>query len=138
MRRITHIVVHCTATPEGRPHTAADIDRWHRAKGWNGIGYHWVVRLDGTVEKGRDEAVAGSHVAGRNTSTIGVVYVGGVDRNRLQPKDTRTAAQKSALLKLLKELKTRYPGAQILGHRDFPNVAKACPSFNAKTEYQNL
>jgi N-acetylmuramoyl-L-alanine amidase len=138
MRDITHIVVHCSATPEGRPHTAADIRGWHKAQGWADIGYHWVVRLDGTVEPGRDELAIGSHVKGHNTRSIGVVYVGGVDKVKLQPKDTRTKEQKSALLTLLKALKRRYPKAVILGHRDFPNVAKACPSFNAKAEYATI
>lgn len=138
MRKITHIVVHCTATPEGRKHTAGDITVWHKQRGWSTIGYHYVVLLDGTVENGRDEAVVGAHVAGFNSSTIGVVYVGGVDRTTLQPKDTRTAPQKAALLKLLKELKRRCPGAIVQGHRDFPGVAKACPCFDAKTEYARL
>lgn len=138
MRKVTHIVVHCTATPEGRAHTAADIRGWHKAKGWSDIGYHWVVRLDGTVEAGRPELQVGAHVGGHNSTTIGVVYVGGIDKNAYAPKDTRTAAQKTALLKLLKELKKRYPAAIILGHRDFPGVAKACPSFNARVEYANL
>lgn len=138
MRKITHIVVHCTATPEGRTHTAADIRAWHKAKGWNDIGYHWVVRLDGTLEMGRKESVIGAHVANHNSTTIGVVYVGGVDKNHLQPKDTRTPAQKAALLRILKELRQRYPAAIILGHRDFKGVAKACPSFTARTEYANI
>jgi N-acetylmuramoyl-L-alanine amidase len=138
MRKITHIVVHCTATPEGRAHTAEDIRQWHKQKGWQDIGYHWVVRLDGSIEPGRNEAVPGAHVANYNSTTIGVVYVGGIDKIAFKPKDTRTVAQKAALLKLLKDLKRRYPGAQILGHRDFPGVAKACPSFNAKTEYAAL
>lgn len=138
MRRITHIVVHCTATPEGRKHTASDIAIWHKQRGWNTIGYHYVVQLDGTIEKGRDEAVVGAHVASFNSYTIGVVYVGGVDRVTLQPKDTRTSAQKAALLQLLKELKQRHAAAKIQGHRDFPGVAKACPCFDAKTEYAYL
>lgn len=138
MRDIKHIVVHCSATPEGRPHTAVDITRWHKAQGYSTIGYHWVVRLDGTVEPGRDELAIGSHVKGFNSHSIGVVYVGGVDKVKLQPKDTRTKEQKAALLKLLKELKRRYPKAVILGHRDFANVRKACPSFSAKAEYEGL
>jgi N-acetylmuramoyl-L-alanine amidase len=138
MRRITHIVVHCSATPEGRAHTAEDIRRWHRQRGWSDIGYHWVVRIDGTVEPGRPEATAGAHVANHNTNSIGVAYVGGVAKDSLQPKDTRTAAQKAALLKLLRQLKAKYPSAQILGHRDFKGVAKACPSFDAKGEYRAL
>ena len=138
MRNITHIVVHCTATPEGRNHTAADIDRWHRDRGFKKIGYHYVVHLNGTIEVGRPEEEIGSHVAGRNSNSIGVVYVGGVDKVKLQPKDTRTKEQKAALLDLLKKLKRRYPKAVIQGHRDFPKVAKACPSFNAKAEYAGL
>ncbi len=138
MRRITHIVVHCTATPEGRHHTANDIATWHKQRGWKTIGYHYVVQLDGTLEVGRAEQEVGAHVAGFNSKSIGVVYVGGVDRVKLQPKDTRTPAQKSALRLVLKTLKTRYPNAVIVGHRDFPGVAKACPSFDAKTEYAKL
>lgn len=138
MREITHIVVHCTATPEGRPHTVTDIRRWHKAKGWKDIGYHWVVRLDGTTEPGRAESQVGAHVEGHNAKSIGVVYVGGVDKDTFKPKDTRTDAQKVALLHLLKDLKSRYPKAKILGHRDFPSVNKACPSFGAEVEYANL
>lgn len=138
MRKITHIVVHCTATPEGRAHTANDIATWHKQRGWKTIGYHYVVRLDGQLEEGRPVEQVGAHVAGHNATSIGVVYVGGVDKVSLKPKDTRTAAQKNALRLLLKTLKTRHPGAVILGHRDFPGVAKACPSFDAKTEYASL
>lgn len=138
MRAITHIVVHCSATPEGRRHNAEDLRRWHKQKGWSDIGYHHVVLLDGSVEPGRPESVAGAHVAGHNSNSIGVVYIGGVAKDSLAPKDTRTQAQKSALLKLLKQLKAKYPSAQILGHRDFKGVAKACPCFNAKPEYASL
>lgn len=138
MRDITHLVIHCSATPEGRSHTAADIGRWHKDRGFHRIGYHYVIRLDGTVEKGREETEVGAHVAGHNSKTIGICYVGGVDKVKLQPKDTRTREQKAALLKLLKELRRRYPKAVILGHRDFPKVAKACPSFPAKAEYAGL
>lgn len=138
MRAITHIVVHCTATPEGRPHSVADIRAWHKAKGWSDIGYHWVVLLDGTVQMGRMEGMPGAHVAGHNANSIGVVYVGGIDKNTFRPKDTRTAAQKKSLVSILKELKKRYPKAEVLGHRDFKGVAKACPSFDAKKEYATL
>lgn len=138
MRAITHIVVHCTATPEGRAQSVADIRGWHKAKGWNDIGYHWVVLLDGTVQMGRSEKVAGAHVSGHNANSIGVVYVGGIDKTTFTPKDTRTPAQKKGLLWILKDLKVRYPGAVILGHRDFKGVAKACPSFDAQTEYATL
>jgi N-acetylmuramoyl-L-alanine amidase len=138
MREITHIVVHCLATPEGRPHTVKEVTKWHQARGWRTIGYHWLVRLDGTIEPGRAESQVGAHVEGHNAHSIGVVYVGGVDKDTFKPKDTRTDAQKAALLNLLKDLKSRYPKAKILGHRDFPSVSKACPSFGAEVEYANL
>ena len=137
-RQIKYLVVHCSATPEGRNHTAKDIDAWHRQRGFEGIGYNYVIRLDGTVEEGRDVNKIPSHVKGYNKESIGICYIGGIDKNTLQPKDTRTPAQKEALKKLLVELKKLYPQAEILGHRDFPNVAKACPCFNAKIEYKNL
>lgn len=137
-RQIKYLVVHCSATPEGRNHTAKDIDAWHRQRGFDGIGYNYVIRLDGTIEEGRDVNKIPSHVKGYNKESIGICYIGGIDKNTLQPKDTRTSAQKEALKKLLVELKKLYPQAEILGHRDFPNVAKACPCFNAKIEYKNL
>ena len=136
MRKITHIVIHCTATPEGRPHTVADVRKWHKAKGWADIGYHWLIRLDGTIEQGRSEAIAGAHVEGWNATTIGVVYVGGVDAVNFKPKDTRTKEQKAALRSLIAKLRRQYPGAEVLGHRDFPGVKKACPSFDARKEYR--
>lgn len=136
-RTITHIVVHCTATKEGYSFTAKDIDKWHKSKGWKGIGYNYVVRLNGQVEDGRDVNIIPSHVLGYNETTIGVVYIGGLDDN-MQPKDTRNEAQKVALTKLLTELKKIYPKAIIQGHRDFPKVNKACPCFDAKTEYKTI
>lgn len=134
----THIIIHCTATPEGRDHDAADIRNWHvNGNGWSDIGYHWVIRLDGTIEKGRPEHIAGAHAKGYNRNTVGVVYVGGCDAD-MQPKDTRTPEQKKALHCLIIDLKKRYPQAIILGHCDLPGVAKACPSFDAISEYANI
>lgn len=135
-RKINEIIVHCTATPEGKDFKAADIDRWHRQKGWDGIGYHYVVDLNGTVEPGRPESKVGAHCIGHNQNSIGVVYVGGVASDGKTPKDTRTPQQKAALVKLLTDLKRKYPNATIHGHRDF--AAKACPSFDATTEYKNI
>lgn len=136
MRAISEIIVHCTATAEGKDYTVADVDRWHRANGWDGIGYHWLVYLDGSVHAGRPEAKAGAHCKGHNAHAIGVCYVGGLASDGHTPKDTRTEAQRAALLRLLKELRARYPSAKVYGHRDF--AAKACPSFDARAEYAAL
>ena len=136
MRKINEIIVHCAATPEGKNFKAADIDRWHRERKMKCIGYHYVVDLDGTVEPGRPESEIGAHCLGHNQYSIGVCYVGGLAANGKTPKDTRTAARKEALLALLKKLRAKYPNASIHGHRDF--AAKACPSFDATTEYKNI
>lgn len=136
MRRINKIIVHCSATPEGKDFTAADIDRWHRQRGWRCIGYHYVIELDGSIHKGRDESLIGAHCSGQNADSIGICYVGGVAKDGKTPKDTRTDAQKHSLLELLKELKAKYPNATIHGHREF--AAKDCPSFDAKSEYKDI
>lgn len=128
-RAITEIIIHCTATPEGRPVSVDAIRSWHRAQGWNDIGYHYVVGLDGAIEPGRPEAQIGAHVAGHNTGTLGVTYVGGVARDGKTAKDTRTDAQRAALIDLVKALIAKYPTVKkISGHRDYAN--KACPSFD--------
>jgi N-acetylmuramoyl-L-alanine amidase len=132
MRKINRIIIHCTATPEGRDHTAKEIDRWHREKGWASIGYHFVIRLDGTVENGRPVDKVGAHVKGHNADSIGVVYVGGCNKN-MKPKDTRTDAQKLALRGLIDGFKEKYPNATVHGHNEF-DKGKACPSFNVQTE----
>lgn len=136
-RQINYIVVHCTASPEGRDFKAKNIDAWHKAQGWSQIGYNYVIDLDGTIELGRDVDLIPAQVQGYNANAIGVVYIGGVD-SKMNPKDTRTPEQKKALVQLLGELKGIYPNAVIQGHRDFPKVAKACPSFDAKTEYKDI
>ena len=135
-RNINEIIVHCTATAEGKDFKVSDIDRWHRAKGWDGIGYHKVVYLDGSVQQGRPDEKVGAHCIGHNQNSIGVVYVGGVASDGKTPKDTRTPQQKAALRKLLTDLKRKYPNATIHGHRDF--ATKACPSFDATTEYKDI
>lgn len=144
MRKITEIIVHCTATPAARDVTAAEVDAWHKARGFGAacqgrvyhIGYHWLVRLDGRIEPGRPEELVGAHCRGHNLRSIGVVYAGGVAPDGKTPLDTRTPAQKAALRRLLTELKRRYPRAAIHGHRDY--AAKACPSFDATREYRDI
>ena len=135
-RRINEIIVHCTATPEGRDYTVADIRQMHKAQGWVDIGYHYLIYRDGSIHEGRNVDMVGAHCQGHNAQSIGVCYVGGVARDGKTPKDTRTAAQKDALVHLLMQLVCLYPDATIRGHRDF--AAKACPSFDATREYKNL
>lgn len=135
-RTITEIIVHCTATAEGRRYTVDDIRRWHRSQGWSDIGYHYVVYLDGTVHEGRNVDISGAHCTGHNAGSIGVVYVGGLAKDGKTPKDTRTDLQKAAMLSLLIDLKRLYPNATIHGHRDYAN--KACPSFDATKEYRRI
>ncbi len=135
MRNINKIIIHCADTPEGRDDRAADIKRWHLARGFNDIGYHYVIDLDGTIEPGRPIETAGAHCTGHNENSIGICYIGGADKER-KPKDTRTDAQKASLLLLLKYLRAKYPEAKIYGHRDFAN--KACPCFDAREEYKDL
>jgi len=136
MRTINEIIVHCSATPEGKDFTIADIDRWHRQRGFTKIGYHYVIYRDGTIHVGRNESEVGAHCLGHNQNSIGICYIGGLSSDGKTPKDTRTDAQKKALTTLLQALKKKYPSASIHGHRDF--AKKACPSFDATKEYMNL
>ncbi len=134
MRDIDKIIVHCSATPEGRDISAATIDKWHKERGWSGIGYHFVVKLDGTIEYGRMVDKVGAHCKGHNSNSIGVCYIGGVDSD-MNAKDTRTNEQVATLLELIRILKKMHPGVEVFGHRDFST--KECPSFDAKHEYKN-
>lgn len=148
-RTITDIVVHCTATRSWQDIGVDEVRRMHTAQGWSDIGYHYLVRLDGTVEKGRDDDYIGAHVSGYNKHSIGIVYVGGLD-NSGKGKDTRTESQKAALLSLLIDLRKLYPKAKISGHRDFSpdkngdgiitpdEWLKDCPCFDAIKEYRKI
>lgn len=136
-RVITEIIVHCTATPAGKDFTVEDITRWHKQQGWSTIGYHYVVYRDGTIHAGRDIDIIGAHCQGHNAHSIGVAYVGGVQRDGKTPSDTRTWKQREAMNKLIFDLHLMYPGAKVYGHRDF-DKGKACPSFDARKEYSIL
>ena len=136
MRKIDTIIIHCSATAEGKSFTIVDIDRWHRQRGFAQIGYHYVIYLDGSVHNGRPIELVGAHCQGHNAHSIGICYIGGLATDNKTPKDTRTEAQKAALVNLLKELRTKFPAVKIHGHRDF--AAKACPSFDATKEYAHI
>lgn len=156
-RSITEIIIHCTATPEGKDATVEQIRQEHiKNRGFSDIGYHYVIYRNGHVVDGRDVDKIGAHCTNHNAHSIGIAYVGGVENKagvpyaKQKPKDTRTLAQKAALLSLLVDLRKLYPHAAIIGHRDTsPDLngngtvepsefIKACPSFDAKTEYRKV
>lgn len=148
MRKIDSIIVHCSATKAGLDFSAAVIDRWHRERGFNSIGYHYIVCLDGKIEKGRDVLLMGAHCKGWNERSIGICYIGGLDKNGL-PADTRTNAQKRVLYQLIMDLQKEYGILQVLGHRDTSSdlngdgviepyeYVKSCPCFNVKEFMRN-
>ena len=137
MRTITLIVVHCSAVRPEQTSSAKKIAGWHRDRGFqNGIGYHYVVRRDGTIELGRPLEMIGAHVVNHNKHSIGICYEGGLN-SAGEPEDTRTPAQKTTLRKLLEELHRKFPKALIVGHRDL-NPAKKCPCFDVISEYWDL
>lgn len=137
MRSIDLIVIHCSATRCNRDFPVEDLEACHRARGFNGIGYHYYITKDGKLHPTRSEAVQGAHARHFNKHSIGICYEGGLDEKG-KHADTRTEAQKRTLLTLLYSLKADYPDAKILGHRDLPWVRKSCPCFDAKTEYKDL
>jgi N-acetylmuramoyl-L-alanine amidase len=125
------IVLHCSATRAIQDVGAADIRRWHKAQGWADIGYAYVIRRNGKVEKGRADDVVGSHVKGHNHNSLGICLAGGLNNETYKPENNYTPAQWASLVRLIKTLMAKYPKAKVRGHRDFPNVQKACPCFNA-------
>ncbi|SEA29530.1 N-acetylmuramoyl-L-alanine amidase [Xylanibacter ruminicola] len=138
MRIITLIVIHCSAVRPDQTSSVAQIDTWHRDRGFKfGVGYHYVVRRNGEIEQGRPEWLVGAHCVNHNKYSIGVCYEGGLNA-RGQPADTRTPEQKAAMRTLLEDLHRRYPRAVIVGHHDL-NPLKACPCINNVTqEYADL
>jgi N-acetylmuramoyl-L-alanine amidase len=126
-----YIVIHCSATPASHDVDAKEIDRWHRAKGWLKIGYHFVIKRDGTVQKGRDLDAVGAHVAGFNHCSVGVCVVGGMDKDNKHPEDNFTLAQRQALHCLLTDLEALYPSAALVGHWEL-DPKKACPVLDMR------
>ena len=136
MRKIEKIILHCAATPEGRDVKTETIRSWHmKGNGWSDIGYHFVIELDGTIHNGRPVERSGAHTKGYNSTSIGICYVGGMDKNK-NAKDTRNEAQRKAMDELIDSLREVYKGATIHGHNEF--AAKACPSFDVQKEYGHL
>lgn len=133
MRQIKEIIIHCSATKEGIDFRARDIDRWHKEKGWSGIGYHFVIRLDGEVENGRPIEKVGAHCKGHNANSIGICYIGGLNKDG-KPADTRTVLQKASLFNLIGQLRDTYGNIPVHSHNYYDNN-KACPSFDADEEY---
>jgi N-acetylmuramoyl-L-alanine amidase len=135
-RDVKYIVVHCSATPPTADIGVADIDKWHRSRGWDGIGYHLVIKRDGVVQPGRKLNTPGAHAEGYNKLSVGVCMVGGVAANN-NPENNFTQAQFDSLASVLFMLSAKFPGAEILGHRDLPGVTKACPSFDVRAWLNN-
>jgi len=132
-RTIEKIIIHCAATPEGRDVKMETIKSWHvKGRGWSDIGYHFIIELDGSVKEGRPIHRSGAHTKGHNANSIGVCYVGGIDKDK-KPKDTRTEAQRASMDQLIDSLSSDHKTATIHGHNEFS--AKACPSFDVAKEY---
>lgn len=154
-RKVTGIVTHCSASEAGALVDVNTIDRWHKERGFKRqptskkyCGYHFIIKEDGEIQKGRDLQEIGAHVAGSNSETIGVVYTGGLEKGK--STDTRTPKQKDSLLFLLRHLVAKFPESTIMGHRDYSpdkdgdgiiepwEFMKDCPCFDAKKEYENI
>lgn len=132
-KAVSEIIIHCTATPPDRDLHVDDITRYHRQRGFETVGYHYLIALDGSVEEGRAADCIGAHSLGHNDRSVGIAYVGGLDKDG-KPADTRTVCQRAALKRLVAELRLRYPGASVHGHNEF--AAKACPCFDVAREYR--
>ena len=135
MRELKRIILHCTATQLGQKVDVAQIDKWHKDRGWSGIGYHYVLYLDGTIATGRDIRKQGAHAKGQNHDSVGVAYVGGLDNNLL-PQDTMTMEQEMAFLHLVNSLRVVFGELSVHGHNEYSS--KACPSFDVQVKYNFL
>ena len=144
MRDINLIVIHCTATESGVDYSAAQVRAWHKHRGFRDIGYHFLIHLNGDIERGRPWDLPGAHAKGYNNTSVGICYVGGLIRG--EPFDTRTVAQIHSLRAAVSMLKAQYPMIEVTGHRDLSvdlngdgmiseqEWMKACPCFDVKTD----
>ena len=135
MRDINQVIVHCSATPPSMIVGADDIRKWHIARKWSDIGYHYVIRRNGVTEKGRDIKVIGAHAKGHNRNSIGICLIGGIDEDG-KPDDNYTLLQYNELLRLISFLKITFPIESLKGHTDLPGVTKACPCFDVEAWYK--
>jgi len=129
-RRIDRIFIHCSATKPSQDIDAATIRTWHKKQGWNDIGYHWVIKRDGTREKGRNESVVGAGVQGMNANSIHLCLIGGIAESNGRPENNFTPNQWIELESLVRELRNRYPDVLVNGHNEYSN--KACPCFDVQ------
>jgi len=136
MRPLDKIILHCSATREGQDISVETMRQWHLKRGWSDIGYHFVIYLDGSIHKGRPIEKVGAHTSGQNTGSIGICYVGGVEKDGKTPKDTMTELQETAMVNLIKALREEYGDMTLHGHNEF--AAKACPSFKVYEKYNWL
>jgi len=137
VRKIDKIIVHCSATRKGKHFDVEEIRRWHvEGRGWKDIGYHYLIYIDGSIHKGIELNVQGAHVRGENKNSVGICYIGGMDKEGFLPEDTRTTEQEVSLEILIKMLMCSYEGATLHGHNEFSN--KACPSFVVEDEYKDI
>ena len=130
-RDITHIVIHCSATIQGRHFDVHDIHGWHKAppRNWKGVGYHYILGVGGNIEIGRDIDFNGAHVKGKNVNTIGICLIGGLGEDGKPKENSFTKDQYLVLDDFIRKLMCMYPKAKVLGHRDFGGVKKSCPCF---------
>ena len=136
MRPLDKIILHCSATREGQHITVDTIRQWHLKRGWKDIGYHYVIYIDGSVHKGRPIEQVGAHTSGQNTGSIGICYVGGVEKDGKTPKDTLNELQETAMVNLIKALREEYGDMTLHGHNEY--AAKACPSFKVYEKFNWL
>ncbi|HHZ81284.1 MAG TPA: hypothetical protein EYO58_06105 [Flavobacteriales bacterium] len=140
MRSLSRIILHCSATPEGRDVSVETIRQWHtdpppQGNGWSDIGYHYVISLDGKISIGRPVGTQGAHVSGENENSIGVCYIGGLDSAH-NPKDTMTVSQEIAFVELVKSFRCIFGELSIHGHNEYSS--KACPSFSVEEKFSFL